>query len=71
MWSKLCLIWKVANKRQWLPTNKSPGKGDEVVVRVIPLENVSATQFIPVLRPLLPQWSNVSAYTPGNVINSS
>jgi general secretion pathway protein D len=45
-----------------------PGKGDEVVVRVIPLENVSASQLIPVLRPLLPQWSNISAYTPGNVI---
>jgi len=45
-----------------------PGKGDEVVVRVIPLENISANQLIPVVRPLLPQWSNVSAYTPGNVL---
>ncbi len=45
-----------------------PGKGDEVVVRVIPLENISASQLIPVVRPLLPQWSNVSAYTPGNVL---
>ncbi len=43
-------------------------KGDDVVVRVFPLENVSATQLIPVLRPLLPQWSNLSAYTPGNVL---
>jgi general secretion pathway protein D len=49
-------------------TNKSPGHGDEVVVRVIPLENVSATQMLPVLRPMLPQWSNISAYTPGNVL---
>lgn len=46
----------------------SPGRGDEVVVRVIPLENVSATQLIPVLRPLLPQWSNISSYAPGNVL---
>lgn len=45
-----------------------PGKGDEVVVRVIPLENVSATQVVPVLRPLLPQWSNLSVYSPGNVL---
>jgi general secretion pathway protein D len=51
-----------------IATNKIPGKGDEVVVRVIPLENVSANQLIPIIRPLLPQWSNVSAYTPGNVI---
>ncbi len=46
----------------------SPGRGDEVVVRVIPLNNVTATQLIPVLRPLMPQWSNISAYTPGNVL---
>ncbi|HSW93905.1 MAG TPA: type II secretion system secretin GspD [Gammaproteobacteria bacterium] len=45
-----------------------PGKGDEVVVRVIPLDNVSANQLIPIIRPLMPQWSNVSAYTPGNVL---
>src|SRR3990167_6217206 len=51
-----------------IATAKSPGKGDEVVVRVIPLENISATQLIPIIRPMLPQWSNVSAYTPGNVL---
>jgi general secretion pathway protein D len=49
-------------------TTNSPGRGDEVVVRVIPLENVSATQILPVLRPMLPQWSNISAYMPGNVL---
>lgn len=49
-------------------TKRAPGQGDEVVVRVIPLENVSATQLIPVLRPMLPQWSNISSYAPGNVL---
>lgn len=43
-------------------------RGEEVVVRIIPLENVSATQLLPILRPMLPQWSNISAYTPGNVL---
>lgn len=52
---------KVANKVR-------PGRGDEVVVRVIPLDSVSANQLIPVIRPLMPQWSNISAYTPGNVL---
>lgn len=47
---------------------QNPGKGDEVVVRVFPLDNVNATQIIPIVRPLLPQWSNVTAYTPGNVL---
>lgn len=51
-----------------IASNQSPGKGDEVVVRVIPLQNVSATQLIPVLRPMLPQWSNISSYAPGNVL---
>lgn len=46
----------------------SNAKGEEVIVRVIPLENVSSTQLIPILRPMLPQWSNISAYTPGNVL---
>jgi general secretion pathway protein D len=49
-------------------TNKNPGQGDEVVVRVIPLENVSAAQLLPVVRPMLPQWSNISTYMPGNVL---
>jgi hypothetical protein len=41
-------------------SRQSPGQGDEVVVRVIPLNNVTATQLIPVLRPMMPQWSNIS-----------
>lgn len=49
-------------------TAKSPGRPDEVVVRVIPLDNISAAQLIPIIRPMLPQWSNVSTYVPGNVI---
>jgi len=49
-------------------TATAPGQGDEVVVRVIALEHVSAEQLIPSLRPLLPQWSNISAYAPGNTL---
>jgi len=45
-----------------------PGHGNEVVVRVIPLQNVSALQVLPVIRPMLPQWSNISSYAPGNVL---
>jgi general secretion pathway protein D len=51
-----------------IATNKAPGRGDEVVVRIIPLENTSAVQLLPVVRPMLPQWSNISAYAPGNVL---
>jgi general secretion pathway protein D len=43
-----------------------PGAGDELVVRVVPINNVSAIQLIPVLRPLMPQWSSITAYSPSN-----
>lgn len=43
-------------------------RSDAMVVRVISLHFVPAEQIVPVLRPLLPQWSNVSAYAPSNSI---
>ena len=43
-----------------------PGVGDELVVRVVTVNNVSASQLVPVLRPLMPQWSSVTAYSPSN-----
>ena len=49
-------------------SNATPGTGDEVVVRIIPLENVNAAQMLPVLRPMLPQWGNIAVYQPGNVM---
>lgn len=45
-----------------------PGRGDEMVVRVLPIKYVPAEQLVPVLRPLMPQWSNVSAYGPSNML---
>lgn len=43
-------------------------QGDENIVRVVPVRYVSAQQLVPTLRPLLPQWSYVSAYIPSNSI---
>ena len=51
-----------------ISSRESSLKTEQIVVRVIPLQNVSASQLIPVLRPLLPQWSNISVYTPGNIL---
>jgi general secretion pathway protein D len=51
-----------------LAGRKSPGTGDEAVVRVIPVYYVSAIQLIPALRPLLPTWGNINAYPPSNSI---
>lgn len=45
-----------------------PPRGDEMMVAVIPVNYVPAEQLVPVLRPLMPQWSSVSAYAPSNML---
>lgn len=45
---------------------QNPPRGDDMIVEVVPVHFVPAEQLIPVLRPLMPQWSNVSAYGPSN-----
>lgn len=47
---------------------KHPPYGDDIMIQVIPVEHVPAEQLVPVLRPLMPQSSNVSAYSPSNMI---
>ena len=49
-----------------MATGTRPGNGDELVVRIIPLYNVSAVQLLPALRPLMPEWSTITAYSPSN-----
>ena len=47
---------------------KNPPKGEDMMVAVVPVHYVSSEQLVPVLRPLMPQWSNVSAYSPSNML---
>ncbi|MDR2877526.1 MAG: type II secretion system secretin GspD [Chromatiales bacterium] len=47
---------------------RQPGKGDEVVTRVIELRNISAAQLVPILRPLVPQQGHMAAYVPSNML---
>ncbi len=42
--------------------------GEDVMVQVIPVKHVPAEQLVPVLRPLMPQASNVSAYAASNML---
>lgn len=51
-----------------LATSAHPGKGDEIVVRVVPINHVSATELVPVLRPLMTQSGSVTAYLPSNTL---
>ncbi|MGH8444485.1 MAG: type II secretion system secretin GspD [Solimonas sp.] len=41
---------------------------DEVVTHVYQLQNVSASQLVPILRPLMPQWAHLAAYQPNNTL---
>ena len=47
---------------------KNPPRGDDMMVSVVPVHYVPAEQLVPVLRPLMPQWSSVSAYAPSNML---
>ena len=49
-----------------IATNRRPGKGDENVVRIIPVKHVSAIQLVPILRPLMSNFSKISSYNPTN-----
>jgi general secretion pathway protein D len=41
---------------------------DQAVTMVIPLQNVTAAQLVPVLRPLVPPQGHLAAYAPTNVL---
>lgn len=46
---------------------QGPGEsGERIVTRVVAVDNVSASQLVPILRPLLPQEAHLVAYQPTN-----
>ncbi|WP_392537404.1 GspD family T2SS secretin variant LspD [Legionella sp. 227] len=47
---------------------KHPPQGDDMMVAVVAVHYVPAEQLVPVLRPLMPQWSSISAYAPSNML---
>lgn len=56
-------------KQGAVPTVSGAGRrGDELVTRVIPIRNVTASQLVPILRPLVPQQGHLAAYAGSNII---
>ncbi|MGH8504967.1 MAG: type II secretion system secretin GspD [Stenotrophobium sp.] len=50
---------------------ESSGRGlppDDVVTHVYQVQNISAAQLVPILRPLMAQWGHLAAYAPGNML---
>jgi general secretion pathway protein D len=50
-----------------LPANVS-STSDEMVTQIITMKNISASQLVPLLRPLIPQSGHLAAYTNGNML---
>jgi general secretion pathway protein D len=57
-------------KQDTIPTVDRPGRDptDQVVTEVIQVQNVSAAQIVPILRPLIPPQGQLAAYAPTNVL---
>ena len=64
------IIPDVNAKQDSIPTttDQNPGVGDEMVTRVIQVDNVAAAQLVPILRPLVPQQGHLAAYPATNVL---
>ncbi len=46
----------------------APGRGDELVTRVVTIDYVNAMQLVPILRPLIPQQGHMAAFPSSNVL---
>ncbi len=59
-----------ANARQSPGAEDEPGGGrpDDIVTRVIAVQNVAAAQLVPILRPLIPQYGHLAAHPPSNLL---
>lgn len=60
-----------ANARQVPGAELSSGGGrmaDDIVTRVLRVNNVSAAQLVPILRPLIPQYGHLAAHPPSNIL---
>lgn len=54
-------VMKFANKR-------APGHGDEYVTRVLQLDQVSAQEILPLVKPMMAKEAHLVAYAPSNVL---
>ena len=64
------IVPDVNAKQDGIPTigDESPVRGDEMVTRVVQVDNVAAAQLVPILRPLVPQQGHLAAYPATNVL---
>jgi general secretion pathway protein D len=64
------IVPDVNAKQDGIPTvgDQDARVGDEMVTRVIQVDNIAAAQLVPILRPLVPQQGHLAAYPATNVL---
>jgi general secretion pathway protein D len=64
------IVPDIKAKQSGIPTGSSFSRlpGDQVVTRIIQVKNVTASQLVPILRPLIPQEGHLAAYPATNVL---
>mgnify|MGYP001813762339 CR=1 FL=1 len=64
------IVPDVNAKQDGIPTigDESAARGDQMVTRVVEVDNVAAAQLVPILRPLVPQQGHLAAYPATNVL---
>lgn len=64
------IVPDVKAKQSGIPTISGTSQlpGDQVVTRIIQVKNITATQLVPILRPLIPQEGHLAAYPDTNVL---
>lgn len=64
------IVPEVNAKQDSIPTvgDGSGSLGDQMVTRIIQVDNVAAAQLVPILRPLVPQQGHLAAYPTTNVL---
>ncbi|NOX09968.1 MAG: type II secretion system secretin GspD [Gammaproteobacteria bacterium] len=64
------IVPEVNAKQDSIPTvgSDSGGLGDQMVTRIVQVDNVPAAQLVPILRPLVPQQGHLAAYPTTNVL---
>lgn len=67
------IVPEVAAKQNPIPNvdAKLPGHGDQYVTRVFQVNNITAAQLVPILRPLLPQEAHLASYAGSNALVAS
>ena len=55
-------------KQDNLPIGSSKDKSEKMVTRVITVENTSAVELVPILRPMVPQYGHLAAVTSANAL---